>query len=113
MPKYAVIIAVTGSAAPGKVLSTHRSARTAEANRPVLPDAYVARGKPGGEWETQDEVRERLATRAPRGAKRRLTGGARHNVYLDDATLVGALAMGGGELSAGLRLAVKKARGEQ
>jgi hypothetical protein len=46
----------------------------------------------------------------PDGRPRVLVGGIRKNVYLDADTIKYATALGGGELSAGLREAVRRVR---
>jgi hypothetical protein len=60
-----------------------------------------------------------ITLNATRGAPRKLVGGERHQVYLDDPTVAGAIKLGNGSLSEGLRHAVRlvveagRARAEQ
>jgi hypothetical protein len=65
----------------------------------------------GGKVAADQTASEVVATPLKRGPKAKLVGGARKQVYLDNDTIEGAMKLGGGELSAGLREAVKIAVG--
>ncbi|AXE33150.1 hypothetical protein [Chromobacterium phragmitis] len=55
----------------------------------------------------QRRVKMELGLASNAGAPQKMQGGARHNVYLDAASIAAALALGDGNISRGIRLALK------
>jgi hypothetical protein len=108
MSKFAVIIAELNSSELGRIVSTHRTEAAAVKAQPDVPGAYVAHRKPDGEWERYLDARDRRETPPSLGRPAEMEGGKRVNVYLDADSLARAAAKGNGNVSEGIRLALKQ-----
>ncbi len=92
----------------GYIVSTHRSEGAAIKAQPDTPGAYVAHRTPNDEWERYLEARDRREKPPSVGRPAEMDGGKRVNVYLDAASLAAAAALGDGNVSEGIRIALGK-----